>query len=742
MKKFFIRLFKEKSSIKFKYYFNKDKELGFVLPQILILSIGVALGITGLIAVSINRLSTNRVALLESQARNSAESGVATVQSLLNNSKTGVLYYYWLAKTCSLDAQNSDCYTPLRGSNPNIWPGIPVKGYFPDLSNMYWTDTGGLWCNGRKNCLGRQIAPKCTYLGSINSGSIPWFSYSSGLTKLLDRNKDKVGFDVKGAKSNYQQSFSLKATDFVGSETSGTTAFVIEGYSQPINSPNTNISSNKLRADISITKIVTPQAFGVISAGENEADGDLNLGQSLYMGNFRVSGDKVGSIIWRKNMYFNSNCAKIGSKIGAIRSYLPDNAKGSGGIWIQPISFPPRPSFKSTKGIINLDSIFCHKKNQSNCKILSTSINTFPNTERIVTIDDLFVYGKDGIFEITTSNQSRIKLLVRGSIHVANEGHICHKNKGNNRCGSGDPENLTIMFEQPGQNSLPSIGTLKGKSELACSSNGGITLRENNEIPFNTFIVSNTTGTRTSDKFSAFVYGPQTTFATTKSIAPYYQKPVTGMRNIVISRGVYGFIDNPDGPNHDRSPRLIKSPNGKLIPFQNNNSRYWDSYMNNLEVIATGRKISDPGSTFYENVALVWDKKNKIYSLRGMNITSNFQSGGNNISTEGQLVPTNVNGGYVSLGNTPFTLAPNGQSWISYYGIELEKNKQKVDKNFKSIVWMKNVCFDDSGFINWDFDLDLSTKLVERFANIDFNYGVPFYRGQSVKVWDTLRNFD
>ena len=31
--------------------------------------------------------------------------------------------------------------------------------------------------------------------------------------------------------------------------------------------------------------------------------------------------------------------------------------------------------------------------------------------------------------------------------------------------------------------------------------------------------------------------------------------------------------------------------------------------MNNLEIITTGRKISDPGSTHYENVALVWDKK-------------------------------------------------------------------------------------------------------------------------------------
>ena len=136
MKKNFIRLFKEKSSKQIEYYFNKDKELGFVLPQILILSIGIALGITGLITVSINRLSTNRVALLESQSRNSAESGVATVQSLLNNSKSGVLYYYWLAKTCSLDAQSTDCYTPLKGSNPNIYPNILTKGYFPDLSNI------------------------------------------------------------------------------------------------------------------------------------------------------------------------------------------------------------------------------------------------------------------------------------------------------------------------------------------------------------------------------------------------------------------------------------------------------------------------------------------------------------------------------------------------------------------------------------------------------------------------------
>ena len=94
------------------------------------------------------------------------------------------------------------------------------------------------------------------------------------------------------------------------------------------------------------------------------------------------------------------------------------------------------------------------------------------------------------------------------------------------------------------------------------------------------------------------------------------------------------------------------------------------------------------------------------------------------------------------LGNNPFKIAPNGKSWISNYGIELEINKKKIDKNFKSIMWMKNICFDDSGITNWEFNKDFSTKLVERFGKIDFNYGVPYYRGQSVKVWDTLRNFN
>ena len=58
----------------------------------------------------------------------------------------------------------------------------------------------------------------------------------------------------KGLSQIISKAFSLKATDFVGTENSGTTGLLIEGYSQPINSPNTNIATNKLRADISISR--------------------------------------------------------------------------------------------------------------------------------------------------------------------------------------------------------------------------------------------------------------------------------------------------------------------------------------------------------------------------------------------------------------------------------------------------------------------------------------------------------
>ena len=110
--------------------------------------------------------------------------------------------------------------------------------------------------------------------------------------------------------------------------------------------------------------------------------------------------------------------------------------------------------------------------------------------------------------------------------------------------------------------------------------------------------------------------------------------------------------------------------------------------------------------------------------------------------TEGHIVNNSTVGGYQPLGLNPLQVIPNANTWLSYYGIELLENNQNPIKNFRTIAWMKNICLDNNGFVHWDFDKDFNKQIVERFAKIEFNYGVPYYRGQSVKVWDTLRSFN
>ena len=83
------------------------------------------------------------------------------------------------------------------------------------------------------------------------------------------------------------------------------------------------------------------------------------------------------------------------------------------------------------------------------------------------------VRGKDSYFGVVTSDDSKVYLQVNGSIDVSGGGKICHidESKRNSaskdRCGSGKPENLIIVFNQG--KSYPA-----SKQRLSCSANGGI----------------------------------------------------------------------------------------------------------------------------------------------------------------------------------------------------------------------------------------------------------------------------
>ena len=95
-----------------------------------------------------------------------------------------------------------------------------------------------------------------------------------------------------------------------------------------------------------------------------------------------------------------------------------------------------------------------------------------------------------GSLHFAPTDQSKVTLIVRGSIDLSYGGRICHRHGGPNAgCGSGKPENLAIIFQQPSQNKI-------SKQRLFCSPNGGIGYKKDpnrnissihpNNIPFNT----------------------------------------------------------------------------------------------------------------------------------------------------------------------------------------------------------------------------------------------------------------
>ncbi len=719
---------------------DKNNSEGFVIPQILVLIIGVSVAVSGLIASSVNRLSSSRLSSLELQSKNSTTSGVNNIRSIFNNTK-GAYYYFWLAKSCSQNTNNKEC--PQFGNASSLlWPGPFIKGALPDLSRIYWSDSGTSWCDGLSSskCPGRQVAPTCTYLGKTQSSPINWNYYRSSLSNLLSGNDQAFSNQLSGSKRDHFQSFTLKSTDFVGSEDGGENSILIEGNTKVSSNSTIKSSSNKLRANIQVSKIVSEAGFGYISAGENQRDSN-----SLFLGNLIVSGNKKGSIIWRKNLFRPTDCSKTKNLLGIKSSYqLPDNTKGEGGLWVQPLLLPPPPSKKSQSNPWSLGQVVCTQdsswKSWTNCRFMETTgWNSYKSKDRIVTVDDLIVSGKDSFFGIVTSNKSRVTLIVNGSIDLSNGGRICHRdNSSAASCGSGKPENLTILFQQPGKNSLPSIANENGKQELKCSSNGGIDLVQNKNIPYNTFILSNSGHSDRREPFSGFIYATKTTLSTSSSPAKYYQVPKNGSKLLVRTRGLYSYINNPEGSFQDRAPRIIRSWNNKPIPYTKESTLYWSSPRYTYQIIAIGSRStsSNPGQNTMLNMALIWDTSRNVYFLVGLNIKQ----------TEAQFVNRNTNGRiwYVYLGRDPYGRTNNGRTWLSYYGIDLKESKTK-DLYIKGAAWMKNICMDKygNGKVYWDFKKDFNRDLVKRYANNPkYNYGVPYYRGKSIKLWDTLRDFN
>ena len=689
----------------------RNYQSGFALTQILLLTIGLSLTITALISSAINRLTLTRIKKLELDARNASDSSITVLKSLFNNRKNRAFNYYWLLKICSENLNQEYC--PIEN---RIYSGD--DSIVKDMTSLYWNNESRDWCiNSLDNCFGRQIAPKCTSINNFSrrSKSVDWFTFNSYISNFL-KNEISISNNFGSNQKNNFQSFSLKSLDFYGDDrTGGTTSFLVEGISRK--DPNSTIktSTNKLRVNIKVIPEVDESGFAYLIAGENDSDKN-----SLFLGNIDIIGDS-GSILWRRNILNEFECEKLNQMIGINElSSLPSY----GGIWVQPIYSPPNPYLHIPRNkIVKFENLYCLERS-SNFKICNSETWGKKNQlERVFSINNLLIRGENSKLNIFTSDSSRLTLLINGSVDINFGGKICHIDKGDflRRCGSGKSSNLTLIL-------IPEERGLNEQQKLQCSSKGGISYLRNKINPNNSFILGNT-GNDDSEIFTSFIYAPSSTFITAIPNLDYYQDS-SNKNQIFIYRGTYSYLENIS---NTVEPIFFKDPEGNLLNFA---SHYEDIYevnfFSNLYLVGVGKRYleNQPSLNTMLNMALV--KKNNEYFLLGFIIENK----------SAKFVKENTNGRVwrISLGNNPFSVDNNGKSWIRYYGIDLKRTKQFHSIiNVEGALWAKNICLDKK-IVNWEFKKEFINNLIDRYG-LEFNYGIPYYRGTSIEVWDTMRDF-
>ncbi len=707
--------------------FKEAKDNGFAIPQILILGIGVAVALSGLMAASILNLTGSRFSRQELMAKAASESGVTTIRNFFNDSGNSFLHYFWLSDSCSESGTN--CPTNVSA---NTIPNPPKE---------YWSDDQ--WCEGDNSCKGRQKAPMCS-----STSSIDWEnSYKIAFTDYMDDIPERVGSDLLGAERQFNQTFNIKSTDYTGTEKSGINSIVVEGYATA-KSSSKNTAFNKLRVNIQVNKETPYSGFGFLGVGETEADGN----GSLFLGNlsFTSSDDiKAGSIIWRRNLKDQTICGDFVNETGLTdSSTLPNSSLGNGGIWIQPIALPKQPRLSNVK---DLDILVCTpvviQRDGTNCKLGQdlTSNQTFR-------IDSLFATGPGSSFEVSTSDESKVILEIMGDLDISNEGIFCHRNA-TDACGTGKPQNLTILFKQK---------TKQTGNEISCNRfSGGLDLIkgvpidlnsfDNDFLPNNSFLIDNT-GSTQNDQFRAFVYGPETTFFSEIPKSSWVQSLSNNSEwapMIVTTRGTYGWIRNTLGTTQrDKMTNIIITESGELIPYLDTSD---DSLK--VEIIGIGNRINPfpVGSTMNsDNVFLIYDSNPTLgstsYYLRGFDVVDNLNPHSTNSSQysypgAAAILKNKTVSNHVNLGDVlDLTDGSETKNWLEVYNINVQERNTNHYRNFAGAAWAKNICFDTGQEITWDFSKEFIDGLVD-WHGPDFNWGVSKYRGRSIILWDTLREF-
>ncbi len=722
-----------------KLYFLNRKNKGFAIPQVLILGVGIAVGVSGLMAASILGLVGSRVNRQELLAKASSSSGITLIRSLLNDSSEVGLYHYFWPIDFNQEIVN-EC-TGLRCPNP---------------SKEYWPDDE--WCEGQglTDCYGRQKAPMCTH----NGVSIDWDPTIETFTELVD-DEQSIGFELDDSRRDFNQTFKAISTNYTGTEQYGVSSILIEGKAETNNLDKKITASNKLRVNIQVDSVIPEGGFGFLSVGENQSDGE----ESLFLGDLNITAENeaVGSIIWRRNLEDSSDCYDIAQDIEDWETDLSAITKG--GIWVQPLGLPKQPRLSNVE---DLGILICTpaviQREDTNCTLTADS-----SSEKVYRIHSLYAKGPGSKFEISTTDNSKVILEIMGDIDISHQGIFCHRNS-TEPCGSGKPQNLTILFKQK---------TAVNGNKIVCNdidlddTSGGVKFKtssdftdyqnpiDNDQLPGSSFLIDNTGDNSTeSEKFSAFIYGPKLTFLSVRP-SPERENQFVQLTNsypgaegagmIVTSRSTYGWIKNTlsnCSACEDKMVNLILDSNSNLIPFLGQQALAADDEVRDIEIVGVGYKVKPLplNSTLNPSASrtfLIYSRETGHYYLRTFDIDV--------INPEGQTsseysYPRAFAKLHAANETTNVDLGeePNlgfSKDYLETFDIHLEEVNHSPTRNFSGAAWVKNFCLDKSGEKTWEFDNEFVQELIDWHGE-QFNWGVRYYKGRSIILWDTLRDFE
>ena len=193
----------------------------------------------------------------------------------------------------------------------------------------------------------RNIKDRCIAINAIleDRAEAEKESQFETCTPKLEKTLESTTFN-----SNIQK-FYVKSTDYMGDETgNATNSLVFEGLNYSSKNRLKVNAVNKIRAGVKISRNVTESGFGFLSVGEN-----YNDDKSLFFGDFQIKDrDQKGSIVWRKhiNPYKDSSeCLQIRNQSGIKNvNNLPDTSRQNGGLWVQPLLLPSKPTYDKPKG--------------------------------------------------------------------------------------------------------------------------------------------------------------------------------------------------------------------------------------------------------------------------------------------------------------------------------------------------------------------------------------------------------